>query len=454
MENNTNNENNISEIRRDKVRNFHMNINSDDLAVGERYRELENLDVEASESINSYSDDVVREKMEKNSRTRLKAEKKELKKQMKYNDRRNRRTFRLIWWVSVAFIGVVIGMFLMVGVSDMLAMNRTEKNTVSISIPANPTLDQVSQELKEKGVIKETTFFNMYAELTHNTEFSQGKFKIPTNLDYEAIITYLQSLSNRVDTIKVTIPEGMTVREIAKLLVKKKVLESEDHFLELCNSTYFDEDYPFVANLKNVDKRYYKLEGYLFPDTYECYVNERAEQTITRMLDDYETRVYTDQNVDGYSRAVNIRKLIKKARYTDGKKYSMDQILTMASIIQAEAANVDDMYYISSVLHNRLEADIDEGVGRLSLDSTQWYPYRNRKDVPKEERKTYTSRYDTYKKYGLPYGSINNPGMQAILAAIYPNDTDYLYFCHDKKGTPYYASSLWEQEYNLSLIED
>ncbi len=448
MESNSNNEKNISEIRKDKVRNFHMNISNDDLAVGDRYRELENLDVEASESINSYSDDVVREKMEKNSRTRLKAEKKELKKQMKYNDRQNRRVFRLIWWVSVGFIGMVIGMFIMVGVSDMLAMNRTDNKTVSINIPANPTLDQVADELKAKGAINETKFFNMYATFTHNTEFSQGKYKIPANLDYEAIITYLQSLSNRVDTIKVTIPEGMNVREIAKLLVKKKVLSDSKHFLELCNSDYFDEDYSFLAREKNQKKRYYKLEGYLFPDTYECYVNERPEQTITRMLDDYEVRVYTEQNVDGYSKAIRLDKLVKKS------KYSMDQILTIASIIQAEAATTDDMYYISSVLHNRLDADINEGVGMLSLDSTQYYPYRSKKDVPASKRKTFKSRYSTYNKVGLPPGPINNPGMKAILAALYPNDTDYLYFCHDKKGKPYYASSLWEHEYNLSLIED
>ena len=328
----------------------------------------------------------------------------------------------------------------------MLAMNRQTDKEVTISIPENPKLSDVSAELERKGVIKESGFFEMYAKLTKNETFSQGDYKIKTNMDYEAIINYLGSMQNRTDTIKITIPEGMSVQEIAAYLVKKGVLSSPDHFLELCASEYFDEDYAFVKH-KNDSKRYYKLEGYLFPDTYECYKNERAELTITRMLDNYEYRTTNDQNVDGYSKAVNIEKLVKK-----DKKYDMNEILTLASIIQAEAASVEDMYNVSSILRNRLEYDVDYGVSKLGLDSTKYYPYRSRSAVPKDQRKNYKSRYDTYTKDGLPPGPICNPGMQAILAAIYPNDTNYLFFCHAKDGTPYYAATLEEHQYNLTLI--
>ncbi len=438
--------NSIDELRREKVNNFHMNIDSDDLAVGDRYRELENLDVEASQSISSYSDDDVREQMRRDSRSHLKAKNREKKREQKYIDRKNTRRFRLIWWGCVVLAGIALGLFALVGVSDMLAMNRTAQNTVTVKIPENPTLDQVSAALKKKGVINEEGFFSLYATFTKSTEFSQGKYKIATNMDYEAIINYLQSMSNRTDTVKITITEGMNVLEIAKALKEKKILANTDRFLELCNSDYFDEDYSFIRNIKNPDKRYYKLEGYLFPDTYECYINERPELTITRMLNDYELRIYSDQNVDGYSKAVNVKKLVKSS------KYSMNQILTIASIIQAEAANTEDMYYISSILRNRIENGAEYGVARLGLDSTKYYPYRSAKTVPDELKKTFKSTYNTYKFNGLPPGPICNPGMQAILAAINPNDTDYLYFCHAKDGTPYYASTLYEHEYNLSLI--
>jgi UPF0755 protein len=164
------------------------------------------------------------------------------------------------------------------------------------------------------------------------------------------------------------------------------------------------------------------------------------------MLNDYESRIYENQNVEGYKKAINVKKLSKES------KYSLQQILTMASIIQAEAANKSDMYKISSILHNRLEANINVGVRKLSLDSTKYYPYRSKKAVPKALRKTFKSKYDTYNILGLPPGPICNPGMEAIMAAIYPDDTDYLYFCHAKDGTPYYASTLSEHNYHLSVV--
>ncbi len=445
--NNSFEEKEIEERRRQKIQSFHLNIDDDNLAVGERYRELENFDDEGPKTISSFSDEDVREQMERNSRHMRKREKREQKKQLKYADHQNKRRFRIIWWVSVLLVGVMFAMYLMVGVNDMLAINRSEQNTVTVEIPENPTLDDVSKALWDKGVIKEEKFFNMYATLTKNANlFTQGVYNMSTNMDYEAIINYLQSMSNRTDTIKVTVPEGMNVLEIANMLVEKDVLPDTEEFLKLCNSDYFDEDYEFIANIKNYDKRYYKLEGYLFPDTYECYHNEDPKLTITRMLNDYETRIYENQNVDGYSKAVNIKKL------SESNDYSLNQILIMASIIQAEAANKKDMYNISSILHNRLEYDVDYGVRKLSLDSTKYYPYRSKKNIPENEKKTFKSTYNTYKINGLPPGPICNPGMDAIMAAIYPNDTSYLYFCHAKDGTPYYASTLYQQNINLASI--
>lgn len=445
--NNSSEEKRINELRKKKIQNFHLDIDQDDLAVGERYRELENIEEDFSEDINSYSGDDVREQMRRDTRNYLREEKRERKKQQKYIDRQNRRRFRIIWWVSVALAGILLGSFCLIGVNDMMALSRPDEKKVTVSIPENPTFDDVSAALRSKGVIKEEMFFGLYATLTKNRDsFTQGTYQMKTNMDYEAIINYLQSMSNRTDTIKVTITEGMSVVEIANLLVKKDVLPDTKGFLELCNSDYFDEDYSFIRSIKNPGKRYYKLEGYLFPDTYECYHNEDPKLTITRMLNDFETRIFTDQNVQGYSKAQNIRKLVKNSKYTFNK------VLTMASIIQAEAADSDDMYYISSILHNRLDADVSYGVQKLGLDSTKYYPYRSKKAVPKSIRKSFKSKYNTYKINGLPPGPICNPGTEAILAVLYPEETDYLYFCHDKKGKPYYASNLWQQNYNLSLI--
>ena len=136
--------------------------------------------------------------------------------------------------------------------------------------------------------------------------------------------------------------------------------------------------------------------------------------------------------------------------------YTADQVLTIASIIQAEAANRDDMYYISSILHNRLDYGEVYGVGQLNCDCTVYYPYRERTDVPENIRATYTSSYDTNTFNGLPPGPICNPGEEAIKAAIMPAESDYLYFCHDKEengSTPYYATTIEQHEANLRAIE-
>ena len=134
----------------------------------------------------------------------------------------------------------------------------------------------------------------------------------------------------------------------------------------------------------------------------------------------------------------------------------MDEIVTIASIVQAEAANKDDMFVISSIIHNRLKNGVEMGVAQLNCDCTVYYPYREQKDVPASIKDTFKSRYNTFNFNGLPPGPICNPSLDAILAAIAPKDTNYYYFCHsitDDGSTPYYATTLSEHEYNLTLIE-
>ena len=155
------------------------------------------------------------------------------------------------------------------------------------------------------------------------------------------------------------------------------------------------------------------------------------------------------QDVPGYDKVTTIEDMLKKNR----SDYTLDQVMIVASIIQSEAADTDDMYYISSIIYNRLNADEDMGVKYLGLDSTKFYPYRTQADIPEDARDTFESSYDTYSKEGLPAGEICNPGMNAIIAALNPKDTNYYFFCHDKDGNAYYASTIYEHNENLANIE-
>ena len=402
--------------------------------------------------INSYSDSDTRRRIERDSQKELKRQKKEEKKIEKSKAKRNRRMFKWVWLIMVIIVGVVLSQFLLVGVNDVLGISRDQNvRTVNISIPENPTITGIADILKQNDVIKKPEFFTLYAKLTSSEEgFRQGEFQLATNKDYEAIINALQSNSNRTDIVTVQITEGMSVLEIASLLHEEGVVKDIQVFLDKCNSSDFDEDYEFLKKIKNSDKRYYKLEGYLFPDTYDFYVGEDPDITIEKMLNNYETKIVNHkEKYFGNSKKSTLEQQMEKTGY------SADQILTIASIIQAEAANRDDMYYISSILHNRLDYGEVYGVGQLNCDCTVYYPYRERTDVPESIRATYTSSYDTNTFNGLPPGPICNPGEEAIKAAIMPAESDYLYFCHDtveNGSVPYYSSTLEEHEYYLTII--
>lgn len=434
----------LEEQRRRKAAQFKLRID----AESENFDDAEEVD-ESSE-LNSYSGEDVREQIERNSKQALKKKKKEEKKERKNKNKHNRRLFRVMWIISVVIIGSMAGMFLITGLNDMLAINRTDSSTVKIEIPQNPDIDFIATTLESNGIIDEPSYFKMFAALTKATDdFSQGTYEIRKNMDYEAIINFLLSSSNRTDTVSVTITEGENAVEIADTLIKNGALSDKDKFLETLNSDKFDKDFDFIAAIKNGTSRYYKLEGYLYPDTYEFYVNEEPEKIIYKFLNNYESKINEKQEVDGYDKKTTVLKMVESS----STHYTLDEAMIVASIIQAEAADKEDMYYVSSILYNRLHADADVGVSNLGLDSTKYYPYRTAADVPESEGGTkYVSKYDTYSNQGLPAGEICSPGMDAIIAALNPYSTDYYFFCHDSDGKAYYASTLSQQEANLEYI--
>ncbi len=465
--------------RRSTRENFKVHISEEDLAVGSDYKsvfketsqnninDIYNLDNFVSspssadnaraenrrphsEEINSFSNDSAKNTAMRHTKAELKQQKKEIKRRRKEKDKGNRRIFRIFWIAACLVVGIFLGQYLLVGFNDFLAINRTSEDTVTVEIGENPDIDSVAEILAEKGVINSKTYFKIFAALTKKEgDFRQGTFEISTNLDYQAIISFLQSNSNRSDIVTVRFTEGMNVIEIADKLKENGVITDTEEFLELCNTDRFDDQFTFLKDTDNEDK-YYKLEGYLFPDTYDFYINENPVSVIEKMINNYENRVYYYKiRVPGYDKQIAIGKLLRES------EYSADEIMIIASIIQAEALSEEDMYNISSVIHNRLNSDPDLGVLSLNCDSTVYYPYRTKSEIP-SELEGYVSRYDTYTIQGLPAGAICNPGTEAILAALMPNDTNYLYFCHsaateDTAAQAYYASTLYEHEYNLVL---
>ena len=422
-----------------KAESFHLNIQ-------DNYDDDGSFSYDEPEELNSYSGQDVKEQIARESKNALKKRKKAKKKELKLKNKRNRRVFRWMWVISVVIVGAMLSVYIITGMNDLLAINRQDSSTIMVEIPENPTLDEVAQTLEKNGVIDEISYFKMFAMLTKSDEgFTQGTYEMRKNMDYEAIINYLMSSGNRTDTVSVMITEGENVLEVAQTLKENGVLSETDKFLELCSSDNFDEDFSFLKDIKNGSDRYYKLEGYLYPDTYEFYKNEDAENVIYKFLNNYEMKITEKQDVRGYDKLTTVKKMVEESN----SGYTLDEVMIIASIIQAEAANTDDMYNVSSILHNRLEASADLGVSNLGLDSTKFYPYRNADNAPDN----FVSKYDTYDEAGLPEGPICNPGMEAIKAALNPNSTSYYYFCHDSEGNAYYASTIYEHNANLEYIE-
>ena len=354
----------------------------------------------------------------------------------------NRYFFRTVWIVMLCLISILMSRYILIGVDDMLAIGY-ESVPIQVEIPENANINSVSKILKKNGIIKEEEFFKLYTYLTRSKKkFIPGSYELNKSMDYQAILNHIQSESNVRDIIEVTFTEGMNIIECSELLEKSGICD-KDEFLNCCNSEKFEDKYSFLKEISNAKDRVYKLEGYLFPDTYKFYRGEKVENIITKMLNNYKKRVLEYTTNGNSDEKINIKLMAQN------KNMTVDKIIIIASLIQAEAADKQDMYKVSSVIYNRLNTAGNNGknifgefsLDYLRIDATMYYPYRTKKNIPKNIASTFKSSYNTYNIKGLPPGPICNPGTDALLAAINPEKTDYYYYCHSKDGKAFYAKT-------------
>lgn len=227
-------------------------------------------------------------------------------------------------------------------------------------------------------------------------------------------------------TVTVTIPEGFTVSQIAERLEKNHVCDAEG-FLDAVNNYDFTY-YPLVAKIANTENRAFRLEGYLYPETYEFYTGDAPEDACGKFLRQTEASL-TDIDAQAQS-----------------KGYTLDEILTIASIIQKECGNIDEMNRISAVIHNRLDIGM-----RLQCDVTINYIEDKVKPYIDGDKDRYNALYNTYKCAALPAGPICNPSMAAIKAALSPDTScDALFFFTDKDKNYIYSNTYDEHTQKMA----
>lgn len=308
----------------------------------------------------------------------------------------------IMYFFFIIIASAFIATFLWIAATDILALTGEDKE-IEITIPKDFDIDEVATILHENDLIKYKFLFKIYANFSNADEkINAGTYILNTNFDYRMLVQGMTYSGGTKVTVEVTIPEGYTLLQIFKLLEEKGVCTAADMWDSAAN---YDFEYSFLsASTLGNEKR---LEGYLFPDTYTFYVNDRPDRVIKKMLNNFNNK-FTEEYRE---RATELG-------------YTMEEILIIASMIEKEAAHDEERATIASVIYNRL-SDPSTTNGLLQIDATIHYaiagtntPFSTELDSP----------YNTYKYAGLPPAPIANPGIASIKAALYPEETSYIYY--------------------------
>lgn len=356
------------------------------------------------------------------------------KKKKKRKKKRSRLPGVIILTTFIFAVSVCLSLVIIAFGRDMLGIGKSE-NTHLIVIPEGATTEEISILLKDEGIIKSPECFQLFSRLRKSDSlYIAGEHFVRPNMAYETIINELTSMDEEKEqeTIEVTFPEGSTLFESAYILEDNGVCSADD-FIFYFNSGGlgfdFENKLPTDASLK-----FYRMEGYLFPDTYFFYENMSPEQVCQKIYLNFDNKM-TDER---YARMESLG-------------LSLDQLITFASIVQKEAANTDTMTLVASVFWNRLRNSADFPL--LQSDPTSNYAefVRTKMDV---YDKTIVDAYDTYVGPGLPPGAICNPGIEAIDAVLEAFESNYFYFIANiYTGQTYFSETLDEHYMYQEMVE-
>ena len=335
--------------------------------------------------------------------------------------------------IIIALLAVVLGAVIISKpyVNDKNGVSQQNKE-ISYEVVLNYTSDSVASDLEKSGVVKSGKYFSRWLRKNYpDFEYSLGIFTLNTNMSYEQMVTAFKNPTVDRSLVKVCIPEGKRVVDIAKALEENGVCSAES-FINSQNKDDFD--YDFVRKIDNVESRGYRLEGYLFPATYDLQKNTEAHKVVDDMLLAFSYRVQSN----GWEEKC------KRLGIT------LDEAITMGSIIEAEAsgASDEDMGNVSGVFWNRIKSP---AFTMLQSDPTVFYA-----DLLEEKgfSKSIWKGYTTYSCKGLPTGAINCPGEKTVNAALSPSKSNYYYFfsVSDKTGCSKYVFATDYDEFESLAI--
>lgn len=329
------------------------------------------------------------------------------------------RTFLPIFLAALIMTLTVSGVFFIK--SDDRDPNANPENKIYIRIEPGMNASAIAEMVARHGIIKSKLKFILLAKLNrYEDQFRVGVFDLYPGMSTQEVLDHL--ISGQTLTLRFTIPEGFTVKDIAKRLDKMDIAR-EDEVLKLARDF---APYDYIEKKPDV---IFRAEGFLFPDTYEIESDATTEMILEMMAKDFDSRLTPE-----------IRKSAKS------KNLSIYDLITLASLVEKEARFDEDRPIIAQVFFSRLKIGMP-----LQTDASLQYLM----DAPKEDVEIkdteIESPYNTYLHEGLPPGPIANPGIESILAVLNPSDTDYLYFVADREGHNHYSHTYEE---HLVLVNE
>ena len=329
--------------------------------------------------------------------------------------RRERRTGcagGLMYAAFVICIGLLLASLAWMAVIDVLGFGSVDEQ-VSVTVPEDATLDDVIDILHENGLIRHRFLFRWYAEFSNAMDkIVPGAYILNKNFDYRALVQGMTPRAGQRVEVTVVIPEGFTLFQIFNLLEEHEVATAESLWEEATN-------HPFRHWFLNIEDQPHppvgdrlRLEGFLFPDTYNFFINENPRQAINRMLNQFGRR-FTEEYTE---RAAELG-------------FSVRDIINIAAMIERETGSHEESPRIAAVIYNRLR---NPNFPRLDIDATIWYAIEGT-DIPFSV--TLDHPFNTRVHPGLPPGPIANPGMASIRAALFPMTTNEYFYALNLQGT-------------------
>lgn len=359
-----------------------------------------------------------------------------------------------IGFILLLLIGGSIAGVLMYAVQALKPVNPSE-DVVTFTVEKGMNSSQISKLLEENGLIKDSRIFNIYLRYKgEGSLFQAGTYEMQPGITKEEIISRLNNGDVKPEeTYSITVPEGYTIEQIAVLLEAFETghsslflqrMKDPDPWLEELQfeaateekQEKMDQLKQFISEIPDSDLYRYKLEGYMFPETYAFALDATEDEISRRMLLELANKL--ESLPDGWEQQL------------EELNISFHEMMTIASLIERETMVDEERAKVASVIYNRLAIDMP-----LQIDATVQYLLAQQKEQLYESDLQIESPYNTYQNTDLPPGPIASPGLESIKAALYPENTEYLFYVTKKDGTnTHYFSETYEEHLQYKRISE